>query len=113
MLLSKTSLIRCCALGLIASSLWGCEDEPAHGMLVVRVESDLALPKDLDLVRLDVTRGKQSLLAKERDLYDPQSRLLEFSIPFDGDATPVDAHAVGYKAGEPQVERRAITPLPR
>jgi hypothetical protein len=59
MLRSKTSLIRCVALGLVASSLCACEDEPASGQLIVRVDSDLALPKDLDLVRLDVTRGKQ------------------------------------------------------
>ena len=108
-MLTRTSLIRCCALALIASFLFACEDEPARGALVVRVESDLALPKDLDLVRVDVMRGKQSLLAKERDLYDPQSRLLEFTIPFDGDTTPVEAVAVGYKSGAEALAKHCTT----
>ena len=98
---------------LVAAALIACGDDSERGTLVVRVESDLALPKDLDLVRVEVTRRGETLLAKERDLFDPQSRALEFTIPSDGDSSPVRALAVGYKQGEVRVERLAITQLPR
>ncbi|HKU37888.1 MAG TPA: hypothetical protein VJR89_07070, partial [Polyangiales bacterium] len=90
----------------------GCDDDGADGGLVVRLESDLALPKDLDLLRVEVTQNGQLLLQKERDLPDAYAMPLEFQITPTGDSSDVLVRAVGYKYGEPRIERSAILSVP-
>ena len=100
------------ALGVIACGKSTSPPAPT-GVLDIVLESDMALPKDIDHVSLHVTQEGQSLLATESDV-GPGALLLPatFGIKATSDSSPVTIHAVGYKSHQPRVERDAVTPIP-
>jgi len=103
-------------LGLLSVCLLGaCErlDGPTGGLVVV-VETDLALPKDIDQIRLEVKRPDHVILAVEHLVGEGQLLLpAEFRIAPAGDDQPVLIHGIALSQGKPRIERSAITPIPR
>ena len=85
----------------------------AAGGLVVVVESDLAIPNDIDRITLEATQVSSTLLHEDRQA-GPGHLLIpaEFAIASTGNGAPVIVHAVAYKNGAPRVERTAVTPIP-
>ena len=83
------------------------------GGLVVIVESDLALPADIDRITVEATQVNSTLLHEDRKA-GPGKLLIpaEFAIGPTGNSVPVVVHAVAYKGTSPRVERTAVTPIP-
>ena len=83
------------------------------GGLVVIVESDLALPADIDRITIEATQANSTLLHEDRKA-GPGNLLIpaEFAIGPTGNSVPVVVHAVAYKGTSPRVERTAVTPIP-
>ena len=93
----------------------GNSSEPSPtGSLDVVLASDMALPKDLDRISIQVTQYDRTLLAKESDV-GPGSLLLPatFKVKATADRSSVKVRAVGYKGDDARVERDAITLIPR
>jgi alpha-tubulin suppressor-like RCC1 family protein len=83
------------------------------GELDIVVLSDMALPKDIDRIGIQVTRNGHTLLERKSDV-GPDALLLPatFAVKAALDPSPVTIRAVGYKQGETRVERDAVTPIP-
>jgi hypothetical protein len=95
------------------AALAGCKGAPADSGLVVIVKTDLALPKDVDRLTLDVSQGGKLLLHEDQLL--GAGHLLvpaEFRVPPTGNTAPALIRGVAYKDGKPAIERSAVTPIP-
>jgi hypothetical protein len=101
-------------LSLLAVSACKLDEKPGGGGgLIVAIDTDMAMPKDLDAVRLEVTHGGTMLFEHEQALSEGTKALpLEFQVPDPKDNTPVFIRALGIKDGAVRVERSAITPVP-
>lgn len=91
----------------------GCKENRPAGGLVIHVQSDLGLPHDVDMFRLDVTQDGEALMRVERDLSDQLAVPVQFKLPPPRSQGAVTLRAVGYKDRVARVERTAITPVPR
>src|SRR6185436_10447625 len=94
----------------------GCgkdQAKPDQGGLVVVIDTDLSLPQDLDKVHLEVTQVGKVLLNQDQEL-GPGHLLVpaEFRIGSPGNSMPVIVRGVGFKNGQPRIERSAVTPVP-
>ena len=101
---------------LIAGGLAACDgddDAREEGGLVIVIESDLAIPKDIDRLELEVTQGGKSLLEVSGALGSGKLRIpAELELPFPGNEQPVQVHGVASLRGTPRIERSAVTPVP-
>ena len=104
-----------CVLGLLGISM-GCEKDDSgavHNGLVAVIESDLAVPKDLDRVSLEVMQNEQTQALVERDLTGPEKTLPQtFPLKLQGSGD-VTVTAIGYKDGTPRAQRTAIVKVPK
>ena len=103
------------AAALLVAFLSGCKvDNVPEGALVVALETDLSLPKDVDHVRLEWSQDGRLLHSEEHELGEGQMRLpSEFRVRYPGNDRPVLVRALASRAGELRIERSAITPVPR
>jgi sugar lactone lactonase YvrE len=106
-----TALVCLCALVLM---LIGCRDDaaPTGGIMIV-VETDLGVPKDLDRVDLIVTRRGATLRSDQITL--SPAKLLPTNIELRADregGAPVTIQAVGRKDGRARIVREAVTTIP-
>ena len=86
---------------------------PSGGGLVVAIDTDMSMPKDIDEVRLEVTQGATKLFQHSQQLDENAAALpLEIQVPDANDSAPVLVRALGVKDGEVRVERSAITTVP-
>src|SRR5215471_4120816 len=101
------------ALTALACETTPSRTDASNGGLQIVITSDLSIPKDIDRIGLDVTLSGRSLLHVERDI--GAGGLLipaRFDVKDTGESGSAHVRAVGYKSGEPRVERDAITPIP-
>ena len=85
---------------------------PSGGLEVV-LETDMAIPGDIDHVRLEVRQQGQSLLHVDSDvgvgaLLIPAT----FEVKSTGNTAPVTVQGIAFKSGQVRVERDAVTPIP-
>jgi hypothetical protein len=91
----------------------GEKGSEGNGGLVVLLESDLSIPKDIDHVTVDVTQFGNTILHVDKDI---GAGALRFPAPLRVDPTgntrPVVIHGVASKDGTPRIERSAVTSVP-
>ncbi|MEY4576087.1 MAG: hypothetical protein RL701_790, partial [Pseudomonadota bacterium] len=99
--------------GFCASALLGCtlEERPATGGLVVVLDSDLSVPKDIDQVLFTVVQSGRETQHVDVPLLTALPR--EFRIQLSSDTSPVTVRAIASKGGVPRIERSVITTVPR
>jgi sulfatase modifying factor 1 len=89
-------------------------DEPAQGGLLVVIETELSLPKDLDHVRLHVSQFGRVLAEEEHAVGPDDLRLpASFRVAAPENPSPVLIRGVGSKDGKPRIQRDAVTPIPQ
>ncbi len=102
-----------CLLGLLlsmSSLVWGCA--PAATQLVVVVDTDMAIPGELDEVRLQVTRPDGTSEVEMRGLGSRMSLPLSVGVIAEGDVLgPIDVIATGYRDGDFVIDRTATVTL--
>jgi hypothetical protein len=101
-----------CLCTLLAA---GCavDTHPVSNGLVVSVESNLSVPKDVDRLVVDATQGDRTLLHEEHALGAGALTLpSEFRLAYPGNSTPVSIHARAFKGSQGRIERSATTPIP-
>lgn len=109
----KASLAALVWIGLLVT---GCREDAAPaaaGGLVVVVDTDLSLPRDIDRIRLEVTQGGRALVTQDHQV--GEGHLLvpaEFRIKFPGNSMPVLVRGVAFKDAQPRIERSTVTPVP-
>lgn len=101
------------AWALVAGACTKNAAMPPGGGLEIVVETDMAIPQDIDHVTVQVTQQGQSLLSVDSDV--GAGALLipaTFDVKSTGNPTPVTVKGVGFKNGLVRVERDAVTPFP-
>ncbi|MGH7439633.1 MAG: hypothetical protein ACRENE_28415, partial [Polyangiaceae bacterium] len=102
--------------GLVAGcSLGSGGTSKENGSLLILLESDMAIPADIDHVRLVAEQKGHAkpLLSIDSDLGTGKLPLpASYHLNSDGDATPVTLRATAFKSGQALVEREAVTPIP-
>jgi hypothetical protein len=97
-----------CLVGAFA-----CSEREEKGGLVVVVDTDLGLDKDIDHLRFEAIHDGRPLRSDDHDFGLNGLKLpAKFWIGATGDATPVQIRAIAYKGGIARVQREAITPIP-
>jgi hypothetical protein len=101
------------------SLLWllglpGCKEGTANpGGLVVVVESDLSLPKDIDRIRVEVSQSGKMLFSAERKVGAGELLIpAEFRVDATGNDKPVLVRGLAFLGDKARIERSAITPIP-
>ncbi len=88
------------------------DNRPGYGLLL-QVDTDLATPKDLDRVHVEITQSGTTVLD---ELYaigsDDEPPPLAIPVTYRGDSAPAQFKVVGYRSGQERVERFAITTIP-
>jgi hypothetical protein len=101
---------------LVAGALSACkldEKPPAGAGLVVAIDTDMSMPKDIDELRLEVTQGMTVLFEHTQALAEGAQALpLDFQVPEAKESGPVLIRAIGLKDTLPRIERSAITTVP-
>ena len=99
---------------LLVTLLGGCKssDGAAGGELVVVIESDLSIPKDIDRLHFEASAIDRALLSEDIDDLSSLRLPLTFRVPFPGDSRPVTLRAVASHKGVPRIQRDAVTPIP-
>lgn len=110
-LLSRTGAA-CALLGLVLSA--SCAKEEKRAGLVVAVQSDMAIPDDVDTIELEVSAYGRKVFSREypvgpQDLRIPATLTL---LPADDTSTPVAIRLVSYHGDEPLTLRRVVTTVP-
>jgi alpha-tubulin suppressor-like RCC1 family protein len=104
------------ALAVLAVLVGGCSNqsiESPGGELDVVLESDKAIPEDIDHIRLRVSLQGSSLLSIDQDLGPGALSIpATFKVQSTGSTAPASIQAVAYKTGQVRVERDATTPIP-
>ncbi|MEY4582399.1 MAG: hypothetical protein RL701_7102, partial [Pseudomonadota bacterium] len=112
----RPSAVAVLLLLLLGSASCSLDDRPANGGLVVVVESDLAVPKDLEQVQVDVMLGAETFAHLDATLDGIGATLpREFRVPAapaGKEQTPAWIRVTGWKAGQARIERSVITPIP-
>src|SRR5690349_18006858 len=99
--------IRGAALGLALALSAGCSEkgEKPAGGLSVEVSTELAVPKDIDLLRFEVRRFEKALATEERIIGEGNALLPTiFQVAPTGDAQPVVIRGIALKDGEPRIQ---------
>ena len=105
-------LLLCSSLALVSACKLDAKP-PSGGGLVVALDTDMSMPKDIDEVRLEVTQGSTMLFKHSQQLDENAAALpLDIQVPDANDSAPVLVRALGVKDGEIRVERSAITTVP-
>ncbi len=108
----RRGVTRALALSLSAVlAVIGCgkSSEPQRGGLVIVLETDMAIPKDIDQVSLDVEHAGDQVLHELEEIGAGQLLMpATFQVGPTGDAVPVQIHAAAYKSGQPVVERDVV-----
>jgi len=109
---SRYALLLCLGLTIVSACKLDAKP-PKGGGLVVAIDTDMSMPKDIDEVRLQVTQGATMLFQHSQQLDENAAALpLEIQVPDANDSAPVLVRALGVKDGEVRVERSAITTVP-
>jgi alpha-tubulin suppressor-like RCC1 family protein len=91
------------------------ENKPkdSRGGLSVIIDTDMAIPREIDRARVEIRRGNQKLEVED-SLLGPGQELVPWTIRADGkaDGTPITVHAIAYHGAEPELVRDVITPFP-
>jgi len=104
--------LRFAALCVLAASGCTVDNRPA-GSLVVALESDLEIPKDIDEVRLEWSQDGRSPETQSFVLGEGHRLMpVERNVVYPGNERPLLIRAVALSQGEPRIERSAITPIP-
>jgi hypothetical protein len=105
-------------LAVIAAALLngadaGCSRNKPSGLLI-DVESELSVPREIDHIRIDALQSDGVLLLhEEHDLGEGSWSLpAEILLNPAGNALPVTVRAVASKNGEVRIERSAVTQIP-
>lgn len=100
---------------LVGFSLLGCKsEEPGPGGgLRVTVQTELAVPKDVDHLRFEARQFGRLLQESEAEI-GADALLLPavFDVAGTGNSDPVLLRAVASKDGVPRIQRDAVTPIP-
>lgn len=108
---------RALALGAAAGFsmvVFACGEQEPEGALVVVVDTDLGLDKDIDHLRFEAVQNNRPLISQDSD-FGPNGLTLpaSFRIAATKDDGPVQLRAVAYKGGIARVQRDAVTPIPK
>lgn len=108
----RTPLLVCVAL--VFHALCGCSaSEPPSGGLIVVIDSELAIPKDIDRVRLQIVQDGQ--VKQQRDIaLGPDALLIpgEVRVASLGHDEPVEIRGVAYQRDRARIERHVISSIP-
>src|SRR3954468_5991027 len=89
------------AVGALAQGCGNASKPAPSGALDIVVVSDMALPKDLDRIRVQVTQEGQTLFAQESDVGPDALHLpATFEVKATSNPAPVTVQTVGYKSGD-------------
>ena len=103
-------------LGLLlaAFAVAGCKvDNVPEGALIVALETDLALPKDIDRVRVEWSQDGRVLHTEEQELGEGHMLLpADFRVRYPGNDRPLLIRAVAWSGKDARIERSAVTPVP-
>jgi hypothetical protein len=99
-----------------AISAAGCsgKNNPGPGELMVAIETDMSLPKDVDRVHMDITAEGNSLLSQDYPV-GPDGVKIPATIGVVGGSNPstvVTIRVIAYQQGTPRVLRQNVTTVP-
>jgi len=105
-------LVRC---ALICASLAACKvDKTPVGGLVLSLETDLSVPKDIDRIRLVIEQDGRVVREEVQQVGSGYLLLpVERRVTHPGNDRPFLFRATAYRGAEARIERSAITPVPR
>jgi hypothetical protein len=97
----------------VSALVFACNEEEPKGGLVVVVDTDFGLDKDIDHLRFEAIQNNRPLVSEDSD-FGPNGLKLpaSFHIPTTSDKSPVQLRAVAFKGGIARVQRDAVTPIP-
>ena len=109
--------LACGVFALCSASAFaaGCQSDSnkEYGQLVVVVESDLSVPKDIDRLTFEATSQGRSLLDADDKLgKDARHLPATFQVAYPGNSQAVTLRAVAYFDGEARIQREVVTPIP-
>ena len=106
-------VVRCLSIALLFA-LGSCSvDNVPSGGLVVALETDLAVPKDVDRVLLEASQGGRVFFSTERAIGEGHDLMpLQLRVSNPGNDKPVLVRAIAFRGAQPIIERSAITPMP-
>jgi hypothetical protein len=88
------------------------DTKPASG-LVVQVQTDMAVPKDIDRIRVEASQNGTMLLSEDHQIGPGYLGLpAQFTVQNPGNALPVLIRAIGLSQQLPRIERSALIPIP-
>ena len=99
-----------CALAVLSCA---ADERSSRGGLLIVIESDLSIPKDIDHISLDVTAREHSLLHVYEQI--GAGHLLipaQFKLSA-AERSVVTARALAFRDGVPRIERSAVTQIPQ
>lgn len=101
-----------------AGSVAGCgtsDERPPAGRLVLSIQSDLSIPKDIDAYDLQVSVLGKVVLDDRRAL-GPDAHRIPTTVtlaPSERSTDPVTIRLTALKEGDPRVYREVVTTVPR
>jgi hypothetical protein len=100
-------------LGVAAVAACSARVLPPPGEVIVVVDTDMAVPKDVDEVEIEVLARGEPLLANRYGVGADALRLpATLGLLSGGDSTSVTVRAIGYQAGHARVLVEAVTIVP-
>jgi len=100
-------------LGLVPLTACKVDNAPAGG-LVLSLETDLAVPKDIDRIHLSIAQDGRVVREEDHAIGSGQTLLpAELRVAYPGNERPLLIQATAYRGDEARIERSAITPVPR
>ena len=103
-------------LGLLGCALLAsCKvDNAPAGGLVLSLETDLAVPKDIDRVELEITQEGKLIRLDEQPIGSGHTLLpTEIRLAYPGNDRPLLIRATAFHGAEARIERSSVTPVPR
>ncbi|WP_438032366.1 hypothetical protein [Sorangium sp. So ce204] len=114
--MSATAIPRRVAALLLAGSAAACASADAPGEIMVVVQTDMSVPKDIDWLRVEVKSGDEVRFHKEYDLADPTQGLKlpsTLALVAGADAAqPAMIQVTAWKGSWPRVVREVATTVP-
>ena len=105
-----------CLLAVVWCALWSVScsvDNMPAGGLVVALETDMSVPKDIDRVLVEASQGGKVFFTQERLVGEGHDLMpLQLRINAPGNNDPVLVRAIAFQGPETRIERSLITPMP-